>query len=169
MAGTLGTFKPKIIEPSVPTTIEFDYSVLKKFNMEYNTINNQNLLNGNRNHFNLGKSGHLVIEFAENLWKYGDPEGKAEDIRDELFKEVEFYFDKDTSNYIADLDDLPVMFYFAGWKRFFIEESTWQDGVMLTFKSTQPVALIKEVVEYLVTDEDDYIVTDGGDKILINR
>ena len=143
MAGTLGVFRPKIKVISTSAELEFSYSVLKKFEPEHEEVQHTDKISGHRTYFTRGQGEHLVIEFLEHLFRYNNPDSKADDIQDFLYNEVEFYFDKNVAKPIDDSNGDAVPFFFTGWQRVFIEQSTWQDGVILMFRSTVPVDLVE--------------------------
>lgn len=129
----LGTFNPKIVGD---TTVEFDYSVLKRLDMNYETVKHENNIDGEHAMFTRGDDSIIRIQFLEHIYKYGNPTTKFTAI-EALFKNnVTFYFDNDGGVYFKDAAGDAVPFYFEQIEWVFLEEYTFRDALLLSFVST---------------------------------
>ena len=83
---------------------------------------------------------HLDIEFRINLFKYSDPTAKFEQIANFIGKAVHLWFHRDGQPF-RKTGQVSADFVVDQLSTFYLENSTYKDGLILVFKSLDPIDL----------------------------
>lgn len=140
-----GTEAPKFInDPAgTPEEVLLDYSVVIKDEPEEDRIVHQSIFTGHREFILRGK--YWIFEIKVHLFKYDDPIGKYNEIKQFEGMNVRLYRHQD-GDYIKQPDGSEASFFIESIDESYYQTADYKDLLFIRFVSNNYVDLSKEFI-----------------------